>query len=137
MYAEDRAKKNCIYNFFFEIIISVSFNFLVYLVIISSVISLAMFSFKKTEEEKELLDIFDMVFGIFFLIEMICKLIGLGVKNYLRDRYNVFDAFIVIVGLVDIALLLSFKDDDSISQLDGLMSSMRALRLLRVFKLAK
>ena len=137
MYAEDRAKKNCIYNFFFEIIISVSFNFLIYLVIIGSVISLAMFSFKKTEEEKELLDILDMVFGIFFLIEMICKLIGLGVKNYLRDRYNVFDAFIVIVGLVDIALLLSFKDDDSISQLDGLMSSMRALRLLRVFKLAK
>ena len=81
MYAEDRAKKNCIYNFFFEIIISVSFNFLVYLVIIGSVISLAMFSFKKTEEEKELLDIFDMVFGIFFLTEMICKLIGLGVAR--------------------------------------------------------
>ena len=32
---------------------------------------------------------------------MIIKLIGLGVKNYVKDNYNLFDAVIVIISLVD------------------------------------
>ena len=107
IYAEDRAKRNSIYRFFFNIVISVSFNFAIYIVIIGSVITLAMFNYKRTETELKILDTFDIFFGILFFLEMIFKLIGLGVKNYVRDKYNIFDAFIVIVGLVDITLLLS------------------------------
>ena len=35
---------------------------------------------------------------------MICKIIGLGFDNYKQDSYNVFDAVIVIISLVDWAL---------------------------------
>ena len=42
-----------------------------------------------------------------FLIEMILKLIGLGVKNYVLDRFNLFDGFIVIVSLIELAVELT------------------------------
>jgi hypothetical protein len=42
-------------------------------------------------------------FGI-FLIEMIIKLIGFGFKQYFVDSYNSFDAFIVLVSVIDICI---------------------------------
>ena len=32
------------------------------------------------------------VFTIYFLVEMIIKMIGMGFKRYMRDRMNIFDA---------------------------------------------
>ena len=68
-----------------------------------------------------------------FFAEMIAKLIGMGLKNYIKDRFNIFDCVIVIIGLVDFALSLSIDIDSS----GGAMSALRALRLLRVVKLAR
>ena len=36
---------------------------------------------------------------------MVIKLIGLGVKEYARDRFNLFDAFIVTASFVDMIVL--------------------------------
>jgi len=65
---------------------------------------------------------------------MLAKLIGLGVKNYARDKFNLFDGIIVIVGLVDFTMSLTITIDEGS---DGIMSAFRALRLLRVIKLAR
>ena len=35
---------------------------------------------------------------------MIAKLIGLGFRNYARDKFNIFDGLIVVISLVDFAL---------------------------------
>ena len=66
---------------------------------------------------------------------MFAKMIGLGLKHYGRDSFNILDCIIVILSLIDFALSLSKEgaQDDS----DGVMSAFRALRLLRVFKLAR
>ena len=64
---------------------------------------------------------------------MIIKLIGLGVKNYAHDRFNLFDCTIVIVSLVDFGLSLEIESEND----GGIMSAFRALRLLRVVKLAR
>ena len=64
---------------------------------------------------------------------MLAKLIGLGVENYIRDKYNIFDGCIVIIGIIDFTLNLSIGDLES----DGIVSALRALRLLRVIKLAR
>ena len=64
---------------------------------------------------------------------MVSKLIGLGVKNYVKDRFNIFDGFIVVISLIDFSLMMSLDDVDE----DGIGISMRALRLLRVLKLAR
>ena len=44
------------------------------------------------------------IFTYCFLAEMIIKLLGLGVKDYARDGFNRFDAAIVILSMVEIAL---------------------------------
>ena len=38
---------------------------------------------------------------------MVSKLIGLGVKNYSKDRFNLFDGLIVIISLIDFSLMMS------------------------------
>ena len=67
---------------------------------------------------------------------MISKIIGLGIKNYARDKFNIFDAIIVILSLVDFALSVAMPAGET-SGAEGIMSAFRALRLLRVIKLAR
>jgi len=63
---------------------------------------------------------------------MLMKLIGLGIKNYFKDGYNIFDCVIVIVSLVDWTI-------SQIPSIDAgsAMNAFRALRLLRMMKLSK
>lgn len=62
---------------------------------------------------------------------MISKLIGLGLRAYVQNTFNVLDAIIVLTSLVDMVLALVLKDNDNI-----VMNAFRALRLLRMIKLA-
>ena len=38
------------------------------------------------------------------MIEMLIKIIGLGPMAYVRDRYNVFDAIVVSLSVIDVIL---------------------------------
>ena len=60
---------------------------------------------------------------------MIFKLVGLGPSNYIKDSFNIFDAAIVVISLVDQTLAMIPEMDS------GRLSGFRALRLLRIFKL--
>ena len=64
---------------------------------------------------------------------MVIKIAGLGVKDYVRDRFNLFDAFIVILSLVDNILFYSLGS----SVTGGSFMVLRSVRLLRIFKLAR
>ena len=68
-------------------------------------------------------------------MEMLLKLLALGFKNYIVDRFNFFDAVVVIVSTVDIAVTFFFYGEGSSS--NSAISALRAFRLLRIFKLAK
>ena len=63
---------------------------------------------------------------------MISKLIGLGLRAYVQDTFNILDAIIVLISLVDMVLALVLKDNDNM-----VMNAFRALRLLRMIKLAR
>ena len=130
---ETRAEKNAVYGFFYALVTSVTFNFLIYCFILANTITLALYRFDQSEEQEEVLDVLDIVFVWVFTAEMIAKMIGLGLGNYIRDKFNAFDMVIVIVSLVDFALGLS----GGLESADGIMSAFRALRLLRVVKLAR
>ncbi|GIL57898.1 hypothetical protein Vafri_13128 [Volvox africanus] len=65
-----------------------------------------------------------------FTAEMIIKLFGLGFWDYVRDSFNIFDALVVTISLVEIVL----------STVAGLNAAralrvLKALRVLRLFKL--
>ena len=71
-----------------------------------------------------MLDQINLVFTILFTFEVVLKLIGFGFRPFCRDNFNIFDALIVIMSLLELVLGSG-----------GGISALRAFRLFRVFKL--
>ena len=65
---------------------------------------------------------------------MTCKLIGLGPKLYVKDAFNILDALIVLLSVLDIILFATILNKE-----DGgaIVNATMALRLLRVMRLAR
>ena len=107
------------------------FELFVTLLIILNTISLAVEFDHMPQEMIDVLAIVNYVFTGIFALEMILKLIGLGFRVYIRDNFNLFDAIVVILSFVEIA----------VEQLTGGgaggLSVFRSFRLFRVFKLAR
>ena len=80
-----------------------------------------------------------------FVVELVLKMAGLGCRAYLHEAMNVFDAFIVVVSIVELAAAPpAFLIDAGVRGLSvagsggaGATSALRAVRVLRLFKLAR
>jgi len=59
-----------------------------------------------TDRENRLQDLLNQIFSLCFVAEMLIKLVGLGFKNYARDRFNLFDALLVVLSLIEMILAL-------------------------------
>ena len=46
------------------------------------------------------------VFTFAFLLEMVLKLTAFGPRGYVKSRWNLFDGFIVVISIFDLALEL-------------------------------
>ena len=46
-------------------------------------------------------------FSAVFIIEMVIKLFGIGLKSYFKDPFNSFDCVIVITSIIDIGFTLA------------------------------
>ena len=73
----------------------------------------------------------NFVFTGIFTLEVILKMIGLGVREFLKEQFNKFDLVIVLVSIVE---MQGFNGDDDGS---GVFSAFRAFRLFKIFKLFK
>ena len=69
----------------------------------------------------------NIVFTVIFTLEMVLKILGLGISKYVSDWFNLFDATIVVFSLLDLFLPES----------NSSVTALRTFRLLRVFKLFK
>ena len=69
----------------------------------------------------------------YFAVEMLLKLLGYGIKDYVRDVFNLFDGLIVVLSIVEIII---DKLSTSFSS-KGALTAFRAIRLLRIFKLVR
>ena len=117
-----------------NISLSMSFKVFIILCIIANTVILALDRADRSNETIEILDYINLAFYSIFALEMIIKVIGLGIKEYFKDKFNGFDFAIVIISSIDVALnrssIFSVKGSKAIQAL-------RAFRLLRIFKLAK
>lgn len=68
-----------------------------------------------------------------FFAEMVIKLIGLGFREYANDSFNLFDCSVVMISLIENIIDWIGIDFGG----GGAISALRAIRLLRVFKLAR
>jgi voltage-dependent calcium channel T type alpha-1G len=71
----------------------------------------------------------NIVFSGIFGMELFFKLIALNIKDFVKDRFNIFDAFVVIVSFIEIIVA---QDGGGSS-----FGALRAFRLFRLFKLFK
>ena len=90
----------------------------------------------KYPEDEEVMEVGHLLNSIFtwcFIFEMIIKLIGLGFREYARDSFNIFDAIVVVLSVVDLIITTaSDRESQSVA-----LTAFRGARLVRVFKLAR
>ena len=84
-------------------------------------------------EEQAVLDACNSFFTWIFVAEMVIKLFGLGFKEYAKDSFNLFDAIVVALSLIELVLVNAGVEELA----GGAFSAIRSVRLLRVFKLAR
>eukprot|EP00347_Sterkiella_histriomuscorum_P005312 403357086 len=118
--------------FFYKVCNHQAFQITINLSIIINTIILSLDSYPQDMDLQEKLDKLNVFFFCIFFSEMIIKLMGLGLKNYVKDKFNLFDGFIVILSIIDVIINYSIGTSGK-----GAVSAFRAFRLLRVFKLAK
>jgi len=127
--AEDGYYKNCLTRICFHIVNSPIFNAFIILIILLNTIVLAMDKYPDFEGMiKDVFSYANIVFTIIFTFEVVLKLVGLGVAGYSADKFNLFDAFIVVVSILEMFLA---HDGGG----GGAFSALRAFRLFRIFKI--
>ena len=86
------------------------------------------------DESLLMMEVANFIFYLIFAIELILKVLAYGLKEYCADRFNIFDAFIILI--VTIELIVNVHADGA-SGNSGMFTALRAFRLLRLFKLIK
>lgn len=112
------------------------YNLFVFILILVNTVVLAIDDFPQTVKKEDALAVMNDFFTWAFFAEMIMKMIGLGVKNYVRDNFNLFDAIVVLFSLVDVTITMTLTPEQ-IGSMSQAFQALRALRLLRVIKLAR
>lgn len=56
----------------------------------------------------ETLEIMNYVFMVIFTLEVVLKIIGLGIKEYCKDGFNLFDTLVVVLSIAEAALAETF-----------------------------
>jgi len=102
-------------------------------IIVTNAAIMSLEKYPQTKEKSSLINKLNQMFSWIFTAEMLIKLAGLGLKEYVRDSFNLFDAFIVILSVVDNIMFYSVGSNAS----GGGVMVLRSIRLLRVFKLAR
>lgn len=69
--------------------------------------------YPEDEDLSEITSLLNDIFTFCFIVEMIIKLIGLGFREYARDSFNIFDAVVVILSIVDIVITSASDSDES------------------------
>ena len=110
------------------------FTIAIVVLILLNSITLATEHYDQPEWLTETQDIANIIFTVLFFFEMILSMIGLGIKEYFSDGFNIFDAIIVVSSIVDLGIMARADEDDE--QSVG-FTVLRGFRLLRIFKLVK
>ncbi len=80
------------------------------------------------------LELANLVFFGYFLLEIIIKIVGQGIKYFMKDNYNIFDSIVIITSAVDITIQYSNVQNEWSS---GAITALRILKLVRMFEVGR
>ena len=119
---------------FFNISIHRYFEFTMTAAIIVNTFLLALDRYPISPDAAGILEDFNEILTWVFIVEMAIKNLGHGIKGYVKDSFNIFDGTVVLISVFE--MLMAAIVDGGMGS-GGAVSSLRAVRLLRVFKLAR
>jgi hypothetical protein len=103
------------------------------LCIVINTIILSLDKYPANQSDLKITNQFNDYLTWIFTAELTIKLTGLGFKEYVKDKFNIFDGSIVCISIAEkIIESIGIK-----SSTGGAISALRAVRLLRIFRLAK
>jgi len=77
----------------------------------------------------EFLNYLNIFFSFIFAIELFMKMVALDVEDFIKDRFNLFDAFVVLLSFIEILIASDASDGGSS------FGALRAFWLFWLFKL--
>ena len=99
---EIRARDNRFYMFFYRIINSSAFKIISLLAIFSNIIILGLVKDNSSQTYDNVLEGMNLAFFSFFVFELGAKVVGQGIKQYVKDRFNWFDGGVVLISAIDV-----------------------------------
>jgi len=107
-------------------------------VVFANTVVLSLDHYPMTHSMSANLELAHFVFLSLFVVEMLLKLGGLGWKNYFLDKFNIFDAVIILCDVIEVSSLPPRFLVSKHSTIEaGSVSLLRSFRLFRVFRLAR
>ncbi|EFO93645.1 CRE-EGL-19 protein [Caenorhabditis remanei] len=79
-----------------------AFEYVIFLIIVMNTVSLACKHYPSSRNFEDFLDVFNLIFTGVFAFEAVLKIVALNPKNYISDRWNVFDLLVVVGSFIDI-----------------------------------
>lgn len=117
----------------FSIVTSECFEMAIICAIVLNMIAISLNHYDQSRTMDQTENALNITFAFVFFLELALKNLGLGLKQYWRDPWNRFDAFIVMTALFDAVTVFACSD---IRLMGGFnLSTFRILRLVRVVKL--
>jgi voltage-dependent calcium channel L type alpha-1D len=89
-----------------------------------------------SSEQLAYFELLNKIFYFIFVGEILIKMLGLGVINYIKDSYNIFDTLIIIFSTIEIALA-NADSGESNQLIRRVLIIFRPFRMLRIFKIAR
>eukprot|EP00198_Chlamydomonas_reinhardtii_P012109 XP_001701446.1 voltage-gated Ca2+ channel, alpha subunit [Chlamydomonas reinhardtii] len=100
-------------------------------VIVVNVLFMAMVHADMSLQWQDVMSYTNLIFTVIFGLEALLKIVAFGPWNYLRDSWNAFDFFVVIISVASV--ILDFSNTKNLS----FMPVLRVLRVVRVLRLVR
>ena len=119
------------------------FELLITIIVIGNGITMALQGNLLSPDKLLILESVNDTFTIFFLVEYLIKVIGLGLASYYSDSMNILDFLIVLFGMVDYELSLYITnlsmdfDNNGKVQLKKKFNILNIVKIFRCLRLLK
>ena len=110
-----RSRKNAFYTHLYNLVMNPLYNLIIFLLILGNTITLASDGYPQSFKKEATLVVLNDFFTWAFTFELILKMTALGFKNYMRDRFNMFDCIVVLFSLIDFTIGLVQQDSNGSS----------------------
>ena len=111
------------------------FELFVTLIVVGNGVTMSLTGDLLSESQLTILETVNNTFTIFFLIEFLIKVIGLGLISYYSDTMNILDFTIVLFGMVDYELSLYITNIAKNMDNNGKVRLKRQFNILNIVKI--